>query len=117
MRSHTNPIAHKLIKPVFQEPISFNIIRLRHSLFLFTSEGTQPLTSLCLVVLIFPGLRTLPSLIAVRTVNLVLLLAPTAAAAADFGVDEPEDVCEDVTDVRQTQQHERNAENGVRDAH
>ena len=35
----------------------------------------------------------------------------------NLGVDESEDVSQDVTDVRQTQQHERNAEHGVGDTH
>ena len=50
---------------------------------------------------------------------LPVLPAPTlaAAAAADLGVDESEDVRQDVPDVGQAQQHERDAQHSVGDAH
>ena len=40
-----------------------------------------------------------------------------AAAAADLRVDEAEDVSEDVAEVGETEQHERDAERRVSDAH
>ena len=43
--------------------------------------------------------------------------AAAAAAAAELGVDEAEDVGEDGPEVGETEQHERDTERGVRDAH
>ena len=52
--------------------------------------------------------------------GLLLVLSPpplAAAAAADLGVDEAEDVGQHVADVRQAQQHEGDAQDGVGDTH
>lgn len=48
--------------------------------------------------------------------NFVPWLPSATAAAADLGVDKPEDVGEDVSDVRKTQQHQRDPEQRVRNA-
>ena len=48
---------------------------------------------------------------------LVSVLLPAAATAADFRVDVSENVCHDVTDVGEAEQHEWNPKHGIRDAH
>ena len=52
-----------------------------------------------------------------QTWRLAKLRILATSGRTDLGVDESEDVSQDVTDVRQTQQHERNAEHGVGDTH